>query len=306
LSDADTSAIVRSVETVMERSTATKLPSAFSEREKAALLTLLCDDNLGVYQAVRAKIISHGVAAAHWMRGLALSDDPVLRRRSQEIVRYFDRQAMDNRFLGFCLKNGEDLDLEEGALQLAASEYPEINFAAYRAWLDDLADGLRDRITDPTDPELLLQQINVRLFEELGFRGNADNYYDPENSYLNRVLDRRIGNPINLTLVFMLLARRLKLPVTGIGMPGHFLCRYQTPSREIFLDPFNRGQMLTRTDCIKHLMQSGHSFSENLLAPVSSRRMLLRICLNLHHAYIQAGQTDKAARFQRYLIALSN
>jgi regulator of sirC expression with transglutaminase-like and TPR domain len=290
----------------MEHSAVTKLPPAFSEREKAALLTLLCDDDLGVYQAVRAKIIAQGAGAANWMRTLALTDDPVLRRRSQEIVRYFDRQVTDNRFLGFCLKNGEDLDIEEAALQLAATEYPEISFTGYRAWLDDLANALRERIADASDPEQVIQQINQRLFEELGFRGNADNYYDPENSYLNRVLDRRIGNPINLTLVFMLLARRLKLPVVGIGMPGHFICRLQTSTREIYLDPFNRGQMLTKADCMKHLVQSGHTFSESLLSPVTSRRMLLRICLNLHHAYIQAGQTDKAARFQRYLIALSN
>ena len=101
----------------------------------------------------------------------------------------------------------------------------------------------------------LLLIINHYLFDELGFTGNEENYYDPENSYLNRVMDQRTGNPINLCLLYMLLARRLRLPVAGIGLPGHFICRYQSTAAEIYLDPFNRGKFLTKADCVQYLAQ---------------------------------------------------
>jgi regulator of sirC expression with transglutaminase-like and TPR domain len=280
--------------------------AGFSESEKTALLKLLCDEDESIYQTVRTRIISGGLTSDLWMRTHALSEDPVLRRRSQEIVRYFARQTADNRFLGFCLKNGEELDIEEAALQLAATEFPGISFEGYRALLDDHADSLRPRLAGHSSAQWILHVLNKRLFEELGFAGNEENYYAPHNSYLNCVLDQRLGNPISLCLLLVLIGRRLALPITGIGLPGHFICRYQSPTEEIYLDPFNHGQMLTKQDCIKHLVDSGHGFAESALSPWSGRKMLLRICLNLHHAYMQAGQPDKAARFQRYVIALSN
>jgi len=280
--------------------------SGFRESEKAALLKLLCDDDHSVHQAVRTRIISAGPEAEEWMRSLALHDDPVLRRRSQEIVRYFARQSADNHFLGFCLKNGEELDIEEAALQLAATEFPDISFDGYRALLDEHANSLRPRLTGHTSAQWILNVMNKRLFEELGFSGNEEEYYDPDNSYLSCVLDRRLGNPISLCLLMILIGRRLALPIAGVGLPGHFICRYQTSTEEIYIDPFNHGQLLTKQDCIKHLVDSGHGFGEAALSPWSARKMLLRVCLNLHHAYMQAGQPDKAARFQRYVIALSN
>ena len=94
--------------------------------------------------------------------------------------------------------------------------------------------------------------------------------------------------------------------VVGIGMPGHFLCRFQTSTCEIYIDVFNRGKILTKGDCVKYLLQSSHSFQESHLAPVTTRRMLLRICMNLHHIYMQANDTANVARLQRYLVALSN
>ena len=103
----------------------------------------------------------------------------------------------------------------------------------------------------------ILTTINNYLFDELGFSGDEENYYDPQNSYLNRVVDRRKGNPINLSLLYLLLARRLKLPVAGIGLPGHFICRYQSTSDEIYIDAFHDGKFLTKADCIWVNISSG-------------------------------------------------
>jgi len=281
------------------------LLEGLSESKRAALLNLLGDEDPAVYRTVHEKILSCGPPAAEWLRPHLLSGDPALRRRTRQIVRYFDRQAADNRFLGFCLKNGEDFGLEQGLWLLAQTEYPEINIEAYLALLDSFAGDVADRLEPGAGPKQLLGKLNDYMFGELRFTGNEGNYYDPENSYLNRVVDRRTGNPINLCVVYLLLARRLRLPVAGIGLPGHFICRYQSTAAEIFIDPFNRGRFLTKADCVQYLTHGNYSLRDEYLAPVSPRRLLLRVCGNLHQIYLQLEQAQEATRLQRYLIALA-
>ncbi|HWF17768.1 MAG TPA: transglutaminase-like domain-containing protein, partial [Verrucomicrobiae bacterium] len=199
----------------MSSSAAIKSPDALSESQKAALVNLLGDDDPAIYQLVRDKILSCGDAATEWLRPHTLSSEPALRRRAQEIVQHFARRAADDRFLAFCLTEGNDLNLEQGAWLLAQTQYPDINPDAYQALFDSYAGELRERVDSRADADTLLGAFNQYVFDVLRFKGNEQNYYDPENSYLNRVVDRRLGNPINLSLVYLLLARRLKLPVTG-------------------------------------------------------------------------------------------
>ncbi len=284
---------------------ATEVPEQLSESQRSALISLLADEDPAVYQVVRQRIISYGAEASEWVRPYLLSEDPALRRRAREIVLLFERQMADNRFLEFCLKQGEDCDLERGAWLLALTQFPDINVAGYQALLDSFAADLRGWVNPAAAAEDLLGGINRYLFSELNFRGNTENYYDPDNSYLNRVLDRRIGNPINLCLVYLLLSRRLRLPITGVGLPGHFICRYQSSSEELFIDPFNAGKLLTKADCVQYLLQGNFSVRDDYLSPVSPRRMLLRICSNLHQIYARQESPEEITRLQRYLVALS-
>lgn len=289
----------------MSSPTSTDSVERLSEKQKVALIKLLADEDVGVYHTIRSKILSFGQEASGWLRPHTLSSDPVLRRRSHEIIQYLARQEADNRFLAFCLNQGDKLDVEEGAWLLAQTQYPDINLAAYQALFDSYAGELLDRLDFGATAENIINTINRYLFTQLGYVGNEENYHDPENSYLNRVVDRRTGNPISLCLVYLLIARRLHLPMAGIGMPGHFLCRFQSTTDEIFIDAFNRGRMLTKADCIKHLRRTGHEFEENFLGPVSSRRILLRMCSNLHRIYVDLRLAEDSARFQRYIVALS-
>ena len=282
------------------------IPGELPESQKSALVKLLADDDPAVYHSIRQKILSFGAPAADWLRPYTLSREPAIRRRAQEIVLRLDRQTADNRFLGFCLKQGQELDLEQGAWLLAQTQYPEINIAGYEALLDSFAEDLREQVWESNGAEELLTAINHYCFDRLGFMGNEENYYDPENSYLNRVLDRRTGNPINLCLVYLLLARRLSLPIVGIGLPGHFICRYQSSSIEVYIDPFNRGKLKTKAECIQYLLQGNYSVRDDYLAPVSPRRLLLRVCGNLHQIYLHLQKGEEATRLQRYLVALAD
>ena len=288
----------------MESSLITSASGGLRDSQKAALINLLADEDATVYHAVREKILSQGALARPWLQPHVLSSDPLLRRRTQEIIRHFDRQTADNAFLAFCLGHGESFDLEEGAWLLARTQFPEINVEAYQALLDSFVAELRQRVALYKRANQILTKINEYLFNELSFAGNEENYYDPDNSYLNRLLDRRTGNPINLCLLYLLVARRLHLPVVGIGLPGHFLCRYQSTSDEIYIDAFNHGRLLTKTDCIHHLVRGNHDLNDDYLAPLSSRRLFQRLCRNLHQIYQQLEMPEEALRFHRYLVAL--
>jgi regulator of sirC expression with transglutaminase-like and TPR domain len=281
------------------------LAKELSQGERIALVSLLADEDPAIYRTIREKLLSYGPPAAEWLRPHIMSDDPALRRRARQIVLHFDRQASDDHFLAFCLRHGEEFDVEQGAWLLAQTQYPLINVEAYQAVLDGYASELRGRLASKTEPKEILTIINQYLFSELGFTGNEENYYDPENSYLNRVMDRRTGNPINLCLIYILLARRLRLPVAGIGLPGHFICRYQSTAAEIYLDPFNGGKFLTKADCVQYLTSANFSLRDDYLAPVTPRRLLLRICSNLHQIYERLEQAVEAMRLQRYLVALA-
>jgi regulator of sirC expression with transglutaminase-like and TPR domain len=280
-------------------------PGKLDEKQRRALISLLTDDDQNVYRTVRQKIISCGPGNASWLREYLLSNDPVLRRRAREILTYFSKQDADNKLLVFCLNQGEDFDLETSALLLARTQYPEINCEAYSAILDGFAGDLQDRLDLHGDPVQIFRTINEYLFNELRFTGDEQHFYDPDNIYFNCVLDRRTGTPISLSLVYLLVTRRLGLPMSGIGLPGHFLCRFQSSRAELYVDVFQGGKLMTRGECVKQVVQLPHRFDEGCLSPTSSRRILLRICANLHQIYTQQKSAEQVDRLQRYLVALA-
>src|SRR5690606_19213864 len=148
-----------------------------------------------------------------------------------------------DRFAAMVLKPEPDLDLAAAALQIAAEEYPQLVAGPYLQRLDLLAERVRDRLDNETAPLVVLQELNRVLFEEERFRGNAEAYYDPRNSFLNDVLDRRVGIPISLSLVYLEVGWRLGLPLSGVGFPGHFLVRYEGEVVRVLLDPFDGGRL---------------------------------------------------------------
>jgi regulator of sirC expression with transglutaminase-like and TPR domain len=281
------------------------LGDQLSESQRSALLNLLTDEDPDIYHTVREKILSYGPGAAAWLRPHLASRDSALRNRARELVTYFDRQQADDDFLAFCLNHGEAFGLEQGAWLLAKTHSPDINIDGYQALLDSYAADLRERLAAGLGARDTLHRVNDYLFQELGYAGNKENYYDPDNSYLNCVVDRRTGNPINLCLLYMLVTRRLQLPVTGIGLPGHFVCRFQSTAAELYIDAFNEGRLLTKADCVQYLVQGNFSVREDYLSPISPRRMLLRICSNLHQVYSHLERAEEVNRIQRYLVALA-
>ncbi len=279
--------------------------SALSSVEREALLTLLEDEDAAVQQLLVDQLVSYGPSALEWLRPLLPGRSGIVRRRVELVEAQLKKRDYDRAFLEFCVGSEVESDLEGGLWLLAQTEYPSISVPGYRALVDSFAEVLRERLDGEEDGEGTFSVINHYLFEELGLEGNEEDYYDPQNSFLNKVIDRRLGIPISLSSLLLLLASRLGLPLTGIGMPGHFLCRYQTPREEFYIDVFNQGRILSRSECVRFLSGSQFGYRDEFLNPVSARSILLRFCRNLLQIYSENQEADQAARFQRYVAALS-
>lgn len=194
------------------------------------------------------------------------------------------------------------LPLLPTALLIARDEYPGLDPAEYDALVQSHADHLRTEVQAIESTALKMAAINRHLFEEVGYTGNHDAYYDPRNSYLNQVLERRLGNPISLAVVQMEVARRLGIPLDGVSFPGHFLVRLPVDGGLLVMDPFNGGRPLAveelRERARPHL--GGEAPDDKvllqILTPAPHRAILARVLRNLHGVYAEAGEWDRAAR----------
>lgn len=199
----------------------------------------------------------------------------------------------------------EEIDLDRSALVLSAAEYPGLDIAREIAALDSLAAGAALRLGDQRDPLSCLNTLSEYIFDELGFRGNEEDYYDPRNSYLNEVLSRRVGIPITLSLVYIETGRRLGVPLLGVGMPGHFMVRHRDVD-DLFVDPFNGGILLTEAECAERVRQATWAevaWDRRYLAPIGNREFIARMVRNLKGAYMERQDHARALRMIDWLLA---
>jgi regulator of sirC expression with transglutaminase-like and TPR domain len=200
------------------------------------------------------------------------------------------------------------LPLDEAALAIAAEEYPELDARAYLAELDRLGERVVRIAPSPRRAATTLRALREVIFEEAGFRGNERAYYDPRNSYLNQVIDRRLGIPISLSVLFMEVARRAGLDLGGVGFPGHFLVKL-TPEAgsEVFIDPYNGGEMLSAEECVARFknVSQGREFDPRYLQAVAPRQILGRMLHNLKRIYVEQGDDVRAFWIIDRLLLLS-
>ncbi len=189
----------------------------------------------------------------------------------------------------------EDLDLGRAALLIAGEEYPGLDVEKYLRRLDSLATAAQERAPDDMPAAERALRVGRYLFGELGYRGNAGDYYNPDNSYFNRVLDTRSGIPITLSLLFLEVARRVGLRCYGVGMPGHFLVGLE--GGQVYFDPFNGGSALTPDDCrrlAEELFRPKFIWNDGYLAPCTKYEFLFRLLNNLKVVYERTEVPDKA------------
>jgi|ERR1051326_2647544 regulator of sirC expression with transglutaminase-like and TPR domain len=191
----------------------------------------------------------------------------------------------------------EKIDLIRAALVIARTEYPNLDIEEYAGRIERMARRVAEAAAD-LDQQRTLAALNRVIFEQSNLRGNREDYYDPRNSFLNDVLDRGLGIPITLSIIYMEVAGRVGFPLSGVGMPGHFLLKhYGDSEQEILIDCFNRGDILSRQDCQSRLdeIYSGEmKLRPEFLHPISRRQILTRMLNNLKTVYLSTRNFRKA------------
>lgn len=273
--------------------------------EIRALITLLGDDDATIRGIARERLLHHGQDAADYLREACIADgEGKVRIEARHVLEQVNLEDLLGSFHLISLLGEPHLDLERGAILLARFGYPDLPAETCTQQLDELADRVRLRLPARTANDSTIRLLNHFLFFEEGFTGNTDDYYNPDNSFINRVLELRRGIPVSLSVIYLLIARRLQLPIIGIGMPVHFICKFENGADSFYLDPFNQGQIMTRNDCMQFLRRSGYAFRENFLARSSDRDILLRMVRNLILVYTQNNELHKVGVLERIVTLL--
>lgn len=220
--------------------------------------------------------------------------------------------AIDPDFERIVTGPDSEINLAEAALLIARAEYPQLDIDYYLAFLDDMATIIAAQLP-PHCPRLqVLGQINHYLFNEQGYSGNLHHFLDPRNSFLNDVLERKLGIPISLSLVYMEIGQRLGLPIAGVSFPGHFLIKLPGEEDDIVLDPFAGGVSLDGPDLKRRLQHVKSVSTEQLMAklpellrPASNKAILVRMLRNLKSIYSNSGDRLRMLRVLNYLLAVS-
>lgn len=204
----------------------------------------------------------------------------------------------------------DDIDLVVGALLVAAEEYPELDIETYQRRVNELGRTLKRRLRPDIGTTDSILALNRYLFEELGFHGATEDYYDPRNSFLNDVLDRRVGIPITLALVYIAVGRAIGLALSGVPFPGHFLVRCPVREGTVILDPYHKGISLGISELQKLLAPAKEQSPRPaevaaLLTPASPREVLARLLRNLRGIYTHYQQLQQALSATSRILALT-
>ncbi len=202
----------------------------------------------------------------------------------------------------------ERIDLGLAALLFAKEEYPRLAIEDYRDLLDQMAAGLAVEIDLEAGPEAIAKTISAYMVQELGFEGDDEDYYNPQNSYLNEVMDRRRGIPISLSLLYMEVARRVNVHLQPVSMPGHFLVKLPVEGEAVFIDAFHRGKVMGADGArriFEDLHGGSHAFSESMLGAATRRQVLTRMLHNLKAAYVRLDDDARALRMVELLTLIT-
>lgn len=268
----------------------------------AHLIALLGDEDEEVGETISSHLLEIGTMALPALREAEKTADEPLKGRAGELI----SELLDTQLLEELRDFGREgcTNLEEGLYLLARLHTPDLDPSVCTAALTRMTEDLMVRLDPGEGVDGMISGFSRYLYGELGYHGNLSDYYNPDNSYLNTLLVTRAGIPISLSALYLVLARRLGLPVTGAGMPGHFLVCFADGNRRKVVDPFHRGRQLDREGCEQLLRGVGVGFEERYLDPVDNRYILERSLKNLISIYSERNEPERLERHQRALDAL--
>lgn len=259
----------------------------------SAILQLLGDDDAPTVALVKVKLAEVKTLGA--LRELHARAHGRAARHLEEMITQLGQRQADEAFTVACQRMTEHSDLEEASWLLAATFHPGHDLLPQRKLLNLWGSELAGRLTGVLTATARVEVMVNYLARELRLRGNEAHYYAIENSILPRVIESRMGIPISLSLVYMLVGRRANLEVEGVGLPGHFLARHET----VFFDPFHGGRRIGLEECAEMLQQQNLALTPQHLNPATPRQMLLRMLTNIYYIAEQSNP-ELAAKISRW------
>jgi regulator of sirC expression with transglutaminase-like and TPR domain len=212
------------------------------------------------------------------------------------------------RRLAALLSSPGPLALLEATLQIAAEEHESIDVFEQIARVETIGEEARSRIARVSNPFARLDALRGLLFDELGFKGNVEQYDDPRNSYFDDVLERKLGIPLTLSILVIEVGRRAGLAAEGVGLPGHFIVRIEQDGRRLLIDPFHGGQVVTVEDCKELVVRTTGRpslFRKDSLDAATPRAMLTRLLLNLKRIHLAQGDYIRALAVVERLLVIA-
>lgn len=291
----------------MERMNARKL----TENQFRAFCRLLNDEEGKTLNRLTLEFKSLIREEPKWREWIATQEFISANHRVTQILEEMRWDETGGEFKNLIEREGKNFNLEKALTLLASFPNGLMKKEEITEPLDRMAAELKLALREAQDTDMLVRIFSQYLFKTQGFHGNIANYYDPDNTYLNKVLDRKIGIPISLSCVCILLADRLNwrdrpVPVFGIGLPNHFIVQFRFYEKSVYMDPFNRGKLLTRRDCIELLRNQEIGFQESYLTPVNNLTILSRSISNLVYVYNDLGNEKLRDQLLGYLRILQD
>ena len=264
-----------------------------------AVAALIDDPSPAVRKALLAHLATQGETARVFLENLAANGGRLLSAHAKNYLaelKFTDPAAEFREFI-----RSLNYELETGALLLARTVFPDLDVGLSCERLDDLAARCRELCAEPLTVREKCRIINRVLFHENGFRGNAEHYTDPLNSFLPVVLERRKGIPISLSIVYLLVAQRLGIDLEPVSLPGHFMVGCYLEDEPLFIDPFEQGRFRSPEELFAFLQTSHRSLKVSDLAPATVREVLCRSCRNLVNHYTDSDDAGHARLFAGFV-----
>lgn len=267
-----------------------------------ALLRLLSDPDEHIARTIQEELVKMGPPVLPFLETAQAEHQPLSPLLNWVVEEIHFPKLLDTFQQGILQAS---LDWEQGAFLISQLRDPTLNISHYRTLLDQLAQEFRTKWNiESISAKEAAQHLAMFLFKDKGYSGNQEHYYDPDNSFMHLVLERRQGIPITLSALYVFVGKRVGLPVVGVGMPGHFVVRIEGVTPPLFVDTFNGGAFLKEYDCRKFIEAAGLEFHPHYLERTATPAILSRMLRNLLGVYEETRQETMVRRVKALLTGL--
>ena len=271
-----------------------------NQREIKALISLLDDDDHEVSQHVEGKILSLGgnvipFLETEWEE----SFNPIIQRKIEELIHELQLSIMIERLQAW--KNGGALDLLEGMWILATYHYPDLSMEKLKTSIDQLYYDIWIQFQEEMNAVDQIKRINSIFFGAMNFAANTKNFHSPSNSMINVVLETKRGNPPTLCVIYLLIARKLGMPVYGVNLPNLFVLTYKNDKTQFYINVFNRGIIFSKTDIDHYIAQLNIKSKDIFYQPCTNLEIIQRLLRNLILSYEKTSEQEKSKEIEKIL-----